>query len=154
MQLKERNVNNIWKSSSSAACTGRWPGVSTKFQILFSCYCLCYGQFSVALKQCKISKRKKPNIYVLYTVRYNRQKSKLLKISEKSYLDLIIFQDKFLIILFTEKLFKGTKRTLNIPKKINISNPLNVSIVELHLELKTVMVMSSKLFEKNHGMET
>ena len=31
---------------------------------------------------------------------------------------------------------------------------MNVSIVELHLELKTVMVMSSNLFEENHDMET
>ena len=107
------NHDNISKSSSSAGCTGRWPGVSTKFQIFFSCCCLCYDQFSVALKQCKISKRKKPNIYVLYTVRYNRQKLKLLKISEKGYLDLIIFQDKFLITR-TEKRTEGT---LNIPKK-------------------------------------
>ena len=48
----------------------------------------------------------------------------MLKISEKGYLDLIIFQDKFLIILFTEKLFKGTERTLNIPKKKKHQQPL------------------------------
>ena len=75
---------------------------------------------------------------------------KLLKISEKGYLDLIIFQDKFLITR-TEK---EQKELLIFQKKININNPLNVSIVELHLELKTVMVMSSNLFEENHDMET